>query len=287
MTGFGSGKAPFGEGYVVLEIKSVNHRFLEVRSRSPRELLAGEAVVEKLLRSRLHRGYCMVNIWYEGSVGGTTAIDQGALKSHLDSLVQVAEDTKLCLTDLVGVLAGAPDIFTTPRIDDQKVLVEAIEWAFGGAISTLIGMREAEGKAMEKELLFLAENLECQMKTLDKESKRWPQRALKRLKERISSLTDGIEIQVDEHRIASEVAMLVDRADVTEEIARLGSHIEQLRSVVRTSEPVGRKLEFLIQELGREANTIASKASMPEISSVVVEVKAELEKMREIAQNIE
>ena len=92
MTGFGSGKAALGDGYVVVEIKTVNHRFLEIRSRAPRELLAGEALVERLLRERLDRGYCMVNLWYEGSLGGSTAIDRGALRTHLDSLIVVAKE---------------------------------------------------------------------------------------------------------------------------------------------------------------------------------------------------
>ena len=289
MTGFGSGKAPFGDGYVVLEIKTVNHRFLEIRSRSPRELLAGEAMVEKLLRGRLDRGYCMVNLWYEGSLGGSTAIDKGALKTHLDSLVEVAEAKELVLTDLVGVLAAAPDIFTTPRVEDESVLAASIEAAFEKAAATLLEMRETEGTAMAQELLSLTLGLERRVKELDEACQQWPKLAMKRLKERLDALTQDIEvdIKIDRDRIAAEAALLADRADVTEEITRLDSHLKQLKTTVDSDGPVGRKLEFLIQELGREANTVASKTSLPKVSEAVIEIKADLEKMREIAQNVE
>ena len=289
MTGFGSGKAPFGDGYVVLEIKTVNHRFLEIRSRSPRELLAGEALLEKLLRGRLHRGYCMINLWYEGSLGGSTAIDQGALTGHLAALRDVAADNALSLTDLVPVLSAAPDIFTTPRVEDETELTQSIQTAFEQAVTTLLGMREAEGAAMGNELIALAAGLGQTVKNLHEACEAWPQTAMKRLRERIETLTNDIEVDVkiDQNRIASEAALLADRADVTEEITRLESHLQQVKQAVRSNNPVGRKLEFLVQELGREANTIASKTSLPDVSTMVIEIKAELEKMREIAQNIE
>ena len=289
MTGFGSGKAPFGDGFVVLEVKTVNHRFLEIRSRSPRELLVGEALVEKLIRSRLHRGYCMANLWYEGSLGGSTTIDKGALTSHLDNLAAVAESRELCLTDLVPVLAAAPDIFSTPRVEDEAILTAAIRSAFEDAAATLVEMREAEGNAMAEELTHLAEGLATRVSELDEACRQWPKLALMRLKERLTSLMSDIEldVSVDQDRIASEAALLADRADVTEEITRLNSHLQQLASAVTTDGPIGRKLEFLIQELGREANTIASKTSLPQVSSAVIEIKADLEKMREIAQNVE
>lgn len=289
MTGFGSGKAPFGDGYVVLEIKTVNHRFLEIRSRSPRELLAGEALLEKLLRERLHRGYCMINLWYEGSLGGSTAIDKGALTGHLAVLRNVSADNDLNLTELIPVLAAAPDIFSTPRVEDETELTQSIQSAFAQSVTTLLGMRETEGAAMGKELTSLAAGLEQTVDELHEACKTWPQTAMKRLRERLDTLTKDIEVDVkiDQNRIASEVALLADRADVTEEITRLESHLKQVKHAVQSSHPVGRKLEFLIQELGREANTIASKTSLPTVSSMVIEIKAELEKMREIAQNIE
>jgi len=289
MTGFGSGKAALGDGFVVVEIKTVNHRFLEIRSRSPRELLAGEALVERLLREKLDRGYCMVNLWYEGSMGGSTAIDRGALRTHLDSLVEVAKEKDLVLTDLVSVLAGAPDIFTTPRIEDEALLEKSIREAFEQAAETLTAMRTTEGAAMAKKIGFLITRLSTQVTRLSEACTEWPKEALTRLRERISLLIKDIEIDVelDQGRLSSEAALLADRADVTEEITRLLSHISQLSTVITQEGPIGRKVEFLIQELGREANTVASKTALPIVAESVIEIKADLEKMREIAQNIE
>ncbi len=289
MTGFGSGKAALNDGYLAVEIKTVNHRFLEIRTRAPRELLAGEAIVEKLLREKLNRGYCAVNLWYEGVLGGSTAIDRGALRAHLDSLVEIAKEKDLVLTDLVSVLAGAPDIFTTPRIEDEKILESSIRRAFEQAVSSLTAMREAEGKAMAAKLSTLIENLRTQIGTLSEVCNGWSLQATAKLKEKVSSLFKDlkIDIEMDQGRIISEIALLADRSDVTEEITRLSSHLCQLTETVSQEGPVGRKLEFLIQELGREANTVASKTPLPKAAEAVIEIKANLEKMREISQNIE
>lgn len=289
MTGFGSGKAALNDGYLVVEIKTVNHRFLEIRSRAPRELLAGEALVERLLRERLDRGYCSVNLWYEGSCGGTTAVDRGALRAHLDTLIEVAEEKDIVLTDLVPVLAGAPDIFAAPRIDDEAILEKAVREAFETAAETLTEMRSAEGKAMGKKLKALAEHLESKVSELTEETEGWPAQAVTRLKDRVTALLSDLEIdvQADQGRIVTEAALLADRADITEEITRLLSHLSQLSAVIRQDGPIGRKVEFLIQELGREANTVASKTALPKVAEAVIEIKADLEKMREIAQNIE
>ena len=287
MTGFGSGKAELGDGYVVLEMRTVNHRFLEVRTRAPRELLAGEAMVERLLRQRLHRGYCLVNLWYEGSLGGSTAIDRGALKSHLESLVEVGADKELCLTDLIPVLAGAPDIFTTPRVEDEETLEKAIETAFEQAVEGLIAMRASEGEAMTSELRALSKGLEKRVKELKKLSASWPGIAFKRLKERLAALLADGDIEMSSGRLEAEAATLADRADVAEEVTRLESHIGQLNATIGSPKPMGRKIEFLIQEMGREANTVASKTAIPEVSTIVIDIKTDLEKMRELAQNIE
>jgi uncharacterized protein (TIGR00255 family) len=287
MTGFGRGKAALGKGYVVLEIRTVNHRFLEIRTRATRELLAGEAMVEQLLRKRLSRGYCLVNLWYEGSLGGSVAIDQGALKSHLDALVEVAADKKLCLTDLIPVLTGAPDIFAAPRIEEEKALKEAIEAAFVEAVSSLVAMRESEGEAMSSELCALSKGLGAHVKTLAELSAAWPRIALSRLKERLQTLMSDGDIALDSGRMEAEVAILAERADVSEELTRIESHLDQLGTTIASDEPIGRKIEFLIQEMSREANTIASKTAIAEVSTTIIDIKSDLEKMRELAQNIE
>jgi uncharacterized protein (TIGR00255 family) len=287
MTGFGFGKAAFADGYIALEIKTVNHRFLEVRTKAPRELLAGESLVERLLREALGRGYCLVNLWYEGQLGGSTAIDRGALKTHLDTLIEVGKDRELCLTDLVPVLAGAPDIFTTPRVQDERALEKSIREAFAEALEELLAMRTSEGEAMAEKLKEQYRSLNRRVSKLAELAASWPPIARQRLKDRLEGLIGEPDTKVESGRLEAEVALLASRADVTEETTRLESHLAQLKEVFAADAPVGRKLEFLIQEMGRETNTIAAKTSLAEVAAAVIDIKAELEKMRELAQNIE
>ncbi len=287
MTGFGRGSADFGEGRLVLEIKSVNHRFLEVRSRAPRELMAGEAHVERLLKRRLGRGYCTVNLSYEGNLGGAMNVDKGALGAYLESLIEVGKDTDLCLADLIPVLAGAPDLFTTPDIQDESALEGAIEVALAEATGKVINMRKKEGAAMAKDFLKRLATVRKYVKQVNKLAIDWPKTALMRSRERLRVLLAEIGSEIDTGRAEAEAALLADRTDITEEITRLISHCDQMTQLTKSDEPVGRKAEFLIQEMVRETNTIGSKASHREISALVINMKTELEKMRELAQNIE
>ncbi|MCP4675967.1 MAG: YicC family protein [Deltaproteobacteria bacterium] len=287
MTGFGRGSAEFDVGRVVVEIKTVNHRFIDVRSRAPRELIAGDALVERLLRKRLSRGYCTVNIWYEGSIGGSTVIDKGALLTHLKSLVEIGDEMEVCLTDLIPVLSGAPDIFTTPRADKDTILEVAIEAAAEEALSGLIEMREKEGHLMGAQLKKHFAAIGEYVDEIERLVKTWPEIAFARTRERLAVLLANSNHKLDPGRAEAEAAILVDRSDVTEEVTRLKSHCEQMGTLMETDEVVGRKVEFLLQELGREANTVGAKVAMNEVPALVINLKTELEKMRELVQNIE
>jgi uncharacterized protein (TIGR00255 family) len=226
-------------------------------------------------------------LWYEGDRGGTTAIDKKALKNHLESLIQIGKEMELCLADLVPVLANTPDIFTTPRVEDEAAFKKSVSTAFSESIEKLIVMRKAEGKAMASDLKDRHHLICDQIKELEKETSRWPAMALARIKERLKVLLDDKEIAIANGRAEAEAAILADRADVTEEITRLKSHCDQMSALLAAEEPVGRKIEFLIQEMGREINTVGSKTAMPEITPRIIDIKAELEKMRELAQNTE
>jgi uncharacterized protein (TIGR00255 family) len=287
MTGFGRGSGELGEGRVVVEIKSVNHRFLEVRSRAPRELMSGEALVERVLRRRLSRGYCTVNCWYEGARGGATTVDKGALSAHLDRLIEVGEEKELVLADLIPVLAAAPDLFVTPRPEDSEQLERALREAVGEAIDALVEMREREGGAMAGDLEARLEAVSRHVEEVARLAEGWPEIALARIRERVGALLESGVEGVEPGRMEVEAAVLADRADISEEITRLRSHVKQLGSLWERDDPVGRKAEFLIQEMAREVNTVGAKASLSAISAAVVELKTELEKMRELVQNIE
>ncbi len=287
MTGFGRGEAQLGQGRLVLEIKSVNHRFLEVRSRSPREMLSSETRIEQLLRKRLGRGYCTVSLWYEGNLGETTTIDKAALQTYLKSLIEVGEEMDLCLKDLIPVLASAPDVYSTPLVTDETLLNDALNRATNEALDKLVDMRKTEGQAMSNEIKDRLNHINTLVTQINTLAVGWPKIALKQIQERLKSLTANTEISVDPQRVEAEVAVLVDRADILEEVTRLKSHLDQMATLFDSDEPVGRKMGFILQEIGREANTIGSKAALPEITTFVVDVKAELEKIRELALNIE
>lgn len=287
MSGFGRGSASLGSGRLVVEAKSVNHRFLEVRPRTPREMLAIEPLMERLARARLRRGYLTVHVTLEGALGAATRIDERALSGHLEQLRTVSQETGLDLADLAPVLAGSPDLFTSIADIDADSLERAAAGAFEQAIDELLSMREAEGAAMAAELETRLDVARAATERLEQLTAVQVTALLERARTRIAALLEGTEIKVDPSRIEAEVALLADRADVTEEIARLKSHCDQMTHLLGVGDPVGRKLEFLTQEMGREANTLAAKAALPEATHAAVELKAELEKIREIAQNVE
>lgn len=287
MTGFGMGSAPLGGGRLVLEIKTVNHRFLEIRCRSPRELAAAEPLVERLVRAALNRGHCTVGLTFEASSGGIAKLDGRALAAHLAELQAVAEKTGVPLSSLVPILTTAPDIYSLPVFDDPEALARAVEAAFAPAIGRLVAMRESEGRAMAAELSSRLTELRVALRSLAELAERHASSLLSRMRLRVSALLEDSGAALETGRIESEVALLADKADISEEIARLKSHCDQMSHLLADSEPVGRRLDFLIQEMGREANTAGSKAAFAELTHVVVEFKAALEKMRELVQNVE
>jgi uncharacterized protein (TIGR00255 family) len=287
MSGFGRGSAPLGGGRLVVELKSVNHRFLEVRSRSPRELLNVEPLVDKLVRARLRRGHLTALVTLETVAGAATRVDDVTLREQLEQLRSIADEFELRLADLAPLLSGSPDVFHAEPVRDQRQLERAVERALGEALDALISMRDREGAAMAAELARLLETARGATADLERIVAGQPDLLLERARKRVAALLEGTDIKVDPARIEAESALLADRADVTEEIARLGSHCDQLSQLLGADEPVGRRLEFLVQEMGREANTLAAKAALPEATHAAVELKAEIEKIREIAQNVE
>lgn len=287
MTGFGKGMAQLGAGRIVIELKSVNHRFLEIRSRVPRELLAAEARIEQLLRKRLSRGYLTVNVSYEGDVGGSAALNTGAVRHHLAAIEKLSIDTGLPVTSLVPMLTAAPDLYVNRPVEDESGVIEATCAAANEACSQLLAMRSQEGQAMRADLDRLLAGIARSVDRIEEHAARVPEAVKTRLLERIASLTAQSDVAVDAGRLETEVALLADKADITEEVVRLRSHIEQMGRLWDETGPVGRKMEFLLQEMGRESNTIGAKSALSEILTLGVDIKAELEKMRELAQNVE
>ncbi len=287
MTGFGRGTAPLGEGRLVIEMKTVNHRFLEIRSRAPREFSAAESMVDKLARKHLNRGHCTVGISFEAAGSESSCLNTAMLESHLSALEKVAAKKGLPLSDMTSVLGQAPDLFSLPSFNDSEDLTAAVSDAFYEAIDKLMSMRRAEGEAMASDIGIKLADIRGTMNKVTTLAQGYAAGTLEKTRGRISELLDGSGIEIDMSRVEAEAAVLADRADINEELTRLASHCDQMASLLLETEPVGRRMEFLVQEMGREANTIGAKSASAEITHLVVDFKAELEKIRELAQNIE
>ena len=287
MTGFGRGEATFEDGRIVLEIRTVNHRFLEIRNRASGELSAAEPLIEKLLRSHLQRGHCIVGLVYEGTDGGAAKLNRNALKNHLENLASVANEMKIGLADLTPVLSSAPDLFSLSPSYDQEELEKAVTSAFQVAIKKLVLMREREGAAMNAEIGERLDSLRASVSELSTMAQGYPAQILEKTRRKIADLLTGANLTIDPGRVEAEAALLADKDDINEELTRLASHCDQMAGLVESEDPIGRKMEFLVQEMAREANTMGSKAEHVEFTHKVVDFKADLEKIRELAQNVE
>ncbi|MUG85825.1 YicC family protein [Paenibacillus timonensis] len=291
MTGYGGAVRSYG-GYVVqFEIKSVNHRYAEVVLRMPREWTCYEDGLRRLVQRHIKRGRIDVYISKERDESGTLpyVLNRPAVEAYLKAADELARhysvDAKLSARDLLSL----PDALTAPaevtpagsaESDWEQILTEGLEEALIG----LLGMREREGKHLAADLGQRLLRLEAIHGELVRLAPEVVSEYRSRLKGRLAELLDG---NYDEQRFAMEVAVFADRSNIDEELIRLKSHFEQCRSLLQAYEPVGRKLDFLIQEMNRETNTIGSKANHLALVNLVVEMKAELEKIREQAANLE
>jgi len=294
MTGFGRGVASQGRVRATVDIRSVNHRFLDLKVRgAPLQPSLEEAVSSKI-RGAVERGSVAltVHLVREGEAG--SRIDKQAARAAHAMLADLAKDLSLPGPSLDMVLAQPGVVITgddhRDETDDAAVL-SALE----SAVAQLNTMRDAEGKALTKDLLGRIDELTTLRMNVTKLAADIPERTQKKLHERLRRLVaDDASDKAMDHsgwldpqRLAQEVAVMADRADVSEELVRLESHLQQARALIMGTTASGRRLDFLVQEIGRELNTIGSKSAIAEISSAIVEAKAVLEKMREQVQNVE
>lgn len=293
MTGFGVGEAPVatGEsaasGRLTVEIRAVNHRFLDLRVRVPSQLPDLMSAVETIARERLTRGRFDISVRLDGASLGATALDRDRARSIYRALLELRDELAPNETVPLSVLAAVPDLFVPSFEREIDVLRGALVTAFDAALESLDAMRFREG-------LALGEDLVRRLATIRKLSQaiaeRCPQTLdgyRKRLRERAEKLRLISDIDVDAGRLEQEVALFADRIDVAEELTRLESHTMHFESMLAGAEAVGRRLDFLLQEMAREANTIGSKSQDVAIAHAVVELKAEIERMREQVQNVE
>jgi uncharacterized protein (TIGR00255 family) len=287
MTGFGAGRGSVAGEELDVEVRSVNHKYCEVKARLPRELTALEQEVVRAVKERLARGGVEVSV-RRTAVGGAVApqVDVALAESYARAFADVQKRLGLPGTVTLGdVLAAEGVIRLAERAVDVEGARAALRAALSAALDALVAMRAREGEALARDLSTRLEAVEVAVGRVAELSPQIVEQQRKRLSERIAELTGGVAL--DPARLVQEVALFADRTDVAEEITRLRSHVGQVRALVRGDEPAGRKLDFLVQEMHREVNTIGSKSQSAELASIVVGLKAEIERMREQVQNVE
>ena len=288
MTGFGEGTASVGGISVVVELSSVNRKQLDININLPRNHAALDALVTERMRREFSRGRISGTIRIESTEGTTTTvqIDEILAAQYIDAIRQTAQ--KLKLEDDLGAesLTRLPGLISTEQESlDPNQVSNVLEKALEKALRGLSRMRAVEGKALEKDLRERLTLLEELMNGIREAAPNVVKDYRKKLFQRLEEA--GLDDLASDERIVKEVALFADRCDISEELTRLKSHLTQARKLLRSTEPVGRTLDFLCQELFREINTVGSKANEAKITRQVVAFKTELERIREQVQNIE
>jgi len=288
MTGFGSGDLTTVAGRYVVEARSLNHRFLEVLVRLPRDLAPLEERIRALVQGRILRGRVEIAIIRDnyGKRVRTAKVDVDLAKAFTSALNDLKQALDLPGTPDLSMLVGLPDLIKVeePK-EDLEEIWPAIAGGIGQALGRLVAMREGEGGRLARDLEERIERVGLRIGDVERRAPLVVKEHAARLSRRIAELLGSVP--VDEGRLATEVAMFADRCDIAEEITRFRSHLAQMRQTLDADGAVGRTLEFIAQELGREVNTMGSKANDLEIARAVIAIKGELESLREQIQNVE
>ena len=288
MTGFGRGHEILNGRDITVEIRSVNHRYYEFSARIPRSLSFAEDKLRTLLAGKISRGKVEVSVF----VNNTTAADEQitvnrqVLSDYVEALRSVKDEFGLRDDLSLSCVLRMPDALSVVKTQtDEEQLWADVKQVAEQALAKFIAMREAEGAKMREDFLTRLATIEKWVGVVEERSPIIVEEYRKRLFDRMSEVLEGR--QIDEGRILLEAGIFSEKTAVDEETVRLRSHIAQFRSMLDSGEPIGRKLDFLVQEMNREANTIGSKANDIELAKIVVDIKSEIEKIREQIQNVE
>jgi uncharacterized protein (TIGR00255 family) len=288
MTGFGTGEAPFGTGKLSVEVRGVNHRFLDVRVRTPREMTELAPYVEQLAREKLTRGRFEIGVRVEGMQLGATVLDRERARAMYQQFCELRDELAPGAEVPLSILATIPDLFVPTVERELEALREALRRAFEASVKSLDEMRQREGAALSVDLIKRLETVRRIAAVVALRAPDVVDVHRRRLKERAERLRISAEIVgVDQGRLEQEIALFAERVDVAEELTRLDSHCAQFSGLLASGEAIGRRLDFLLQEMAREANTVGAKSPDAQIAHAIVEVKAEIERMREQVQNVE
>ncbi len=287
MTGYGKGNVNIEEREYVVEIKSVNHRYLDINVRMPRSISYLEEEVRKTISSKLKRGKIDVFITFNNNSceGKDIKINKEIAKVYIKELKELAAEEDIQANIEVTEISKMPDVLQIVNKEDDDKIKEELKQVVNIALDNLIEMRIAEGIKMANDIEDRLQRISSRVKEISTLSTGLIDNYVVKLKDRIKELLKTQEI--DESRIAQEVVIYADRCSIEEEITRLRSHITQLKELLHTDKAVGKQIDFLIQEMNRETNTIGSKSNNLTITNNVVVVKTEIEDIREQVQNIE
>ena len=288
MTGYGRSQDTVDGLSVVVEIKSVNHRFYEYSSRLPRGYGFLDDKLKTYLQQRISRGKVdvYVQIHTLETAGSEVVVDHGLAESYLTALRELAQRYDLREDVSATVLSRYPDILTVRQAElDEDAVWAAVQQVADGALTRFIAMREIEGARMREDVLSRADTIRQAVAVVEQRSPETVREHMEKVENRMRELLAGVP--VDEARLLNEAAVYADKVAVAEETVRLRSHLDQLEQLLDSGEAIGRKLDFLVQEINRETNTIGSKCSDLDLTRIVVDIKAEIEKIREQIQNIE
>ena len=288
MTGYGRVETMYGGRNVVVEAKSVNHRFLEISLKMPSVLFPLEPEYKKKIAERFKRGRIDVSIRLEGEDAELSGINLNidTARGYFNALMRLKEEFGIQEPVTIRDMISFRDIFA-PSADKEldAPFLGQVEKTLQEALSILVGMRQDEGVSLFSDMQMRLQGIREMVETMRGRSPQVVMDYQKRLSVRIKDLAAGFEL--DDARLAQEVAIMAERCDITEELVRMGSHISQFEGLLKSDEAEGRKIDFLLQEMNREINTIGSKCNDLEIARQVIEAKSELGKLREQAQNIE
>lgn len=295
MTGFGRGEYEDDNFSITVEMKAVNHRYNEVAIRLPRFLNPLEDRIRKTILKTVSRGRIdvFINADYTASGNCTLKVDKNLAAAYHRALQEVGEaigaaETSINAAAEILYLSRCQDVINVKEgFFDVESVWPKVEQALRRAVDNLVAMREAEGGNIYGDFIYRADLIAEKLALIEARSPMVVEEYQNKLSERLNNLLAEHNVTVEPERLLQEVAIFADRTSITEEIVRLKSHIKQFKLIIASDQPVGRKLDFLIQEFNREANTIASKANDYTLAQIVVEIKAEIEKIREQVQNIE
>ncbi len=290
MTGFGRGEFTDGKRNIIVEIRAVNHRYSDITIKMSRRYSFAEDKIKSTVKDIARRGKVEVSVMVENITEDDTRIKLNTMvaRQYYDNLNELKKEFDLLGEVTLQFLSGLPDVMKAiPDVEDEEEILKCLEISTQLAAEKLDEMRIVEGSKLAEDLIKRGEIIRERLTDIEKRSPKVVEAYAEKLKNRMKELI-GNTVTVPEDRILLEAAVFADKCSITEELVRLDSHIIQLKTIITNSnQPDGKKLDFLIQEMNREANTIGSKANDMEITNIMLEIKSEIEKIREQVQNIE